>query len=816
MSQRLRTGVAAIPLGILMLAVAVSANKWSIEQLIVPDKQLEGPAGLLIILLGQFACFCIALWLLWRRPNLKSQIGTVMIGVLFFVTAAIGTYGTALAFAAKPWKAAGLTMVERLRLLQDHSWMYPNQVGIEKYRWLLKLPLLSNSISLRFRDAVALLEEGRTSIAIAMFEQLKQDTAIDPDDAALHTVVRDWLAIAYLRQGEEANCIAQHSADVCIFPLRQSAVHLDPSGSTLAITELQETLRAHPDDLNSRWLLNIAYMTLGKYPEEVPEQWLIPAAAFKSDFDVGRFEDVAPQLGIAVRNMAGGGIIDDFDGDGLLDLVTSSTGHHENIHYFHNQGDGSFTDRTHKAGLTGLTGGINIVQADYNNDGFLDILVARGAWRGFMPGNGDAPNSLLRNNGNGTFTDVTEPAGLLSFHPTQVAVWVDYDNDGWIDLFLGNESQGEDHHPLELYRNNKGSFEEVSAELGINAAGLVKGATWGDYNNDGFADLYLSRQGQFNVLYRNQCGNASVCSFEDVTQNAGVAGPKYSFPTWFFDYDNDGWQDLFVAGFGAPEDPNSELLVLAPSHRYLDDVAAEYLEMPDIRATGPRLYHNNRDGTFDDVTKRTALTQTSFTMAANFGDLDNDGYLDLYLGTGDPNYRSLMPNRMFRSNAGQSFQDVTTSGGFGHLQKGHAIAFGDIDNDGDQDIHAQMGGWYRGDAYQNVLFRNPGHGNHWITLRLRGVSSNAAAIGARIVVTTQGPQGSRDIHVTVGSGGSFGASSLQQEIGLGAASAIERIEIFWPVTGLKQIFEEVPMDRVISISESSDQLQVFQGPRFSL
>jgi len=185
---------------------------------------------------------------------------------------------------------------------------------------------------------------------------------------------------------------------------------------------------------------------------------------------------VAPQLGVAVRTMAGGSIMEDFDGDGLLDLITSSTGHHENINYFQNQGDGSFTDRTHSAGLSGLTGGLNLAHADYNNDGLLDVLVARGAWRGFMPANGDAPNSLLRNNGDGTFSDVTEESGLLSFHPTQVAVWADFDNDGWIDLFLGNESQVGDPHPIELYRNNKGTFEEVSAEVGLSVSGMVKGA----------------------------------------------------------------------------------------------------------------------------------------------------------------------------------------------------------------------------------------------------------------------------------------------------------------------------------------------------
>jgi hypothetical protein len=160
-----------------------------------------------------------------------------------------------------------------------------------------------------------------------------------------------------------------------------------------------------------------------------------------------------------------------------------------------------------------------------------------------------------------------------------------------------------------------------------------------------------------------------------------------------------------------------------------------------------------------------------------------------------------MPNRMFRNAAGEYFQDVSTSGGFGHLQKGHAISFGDLDNDGDQDIYAVMGGALSGDAFTNVCFENPGHGNHWITLKLEGVRSNRAAIGARIKVTVTTPDGDRDIYATVTTGGSFGASSLQQEIGLGQATSILAIEITWPVTGKTQRFPNITMDQILKIRE---------------
>src|SRR5690606_75963 len=158
--------------------------------------------------------------------------------------------------------------------------------------------------------------------------------------------------------------------------------------------------------------------------------------------------------------------------------------------------------------------------------------------------------------------------------------------------------------------------------------------------------------------------------------------------------------------------------------------------------------------------------QVIHTMGCNFGDLDNDGWLDAYLGTGDPDFATLVPSRMFRNDGGRRFQDVTTSGGFGQLQKGHGVAFGDIDNDGDQDIYSVVGGAVAADHYHNQLFANPGHGNRSIKLVLEGVTSNRPAIGARIKVVAETASGERVLHRVVGSGGSFGAHAMRQEIGL--------------------------------------------------
>ena len=172
------------------------------------------------------------------------------------------------------------------------------------------------------------------------------------------------------------------------------------------------------------------------------------------------------------------------------------------------------------------------------------------------------------------------------------------------------------------------------------------------------------------------------------------------------------------------------------------DMAADYLGLPSTGERG-RLYRNQGDGTFADVTRAAGLYKIVPTMGLNFGDLDNDGWLDIYLGTGDPDFSSLVPNRMFRNADGRFFQDVTTAGNFGHLQKGHAIAFGDVDNDGDQDVFAEMGGAFAADEACSALYENPGNANPWLGLELEGVRSNRSAIGARIKVTVQTKAGPR-------------------------------------------------------------------------
>jgi hypothetical protein len=195
-------------------------------------------------------------------------------------------------------------------------------------------------------------------------------------------------------------------------------------------------------------------------------------------------------------------------------------------------------------------------------------------------------------------------------------------------------------------------------------------------------------------------------------------------------------------------------------------------------------------------------------MGANFGDLDNDGYLDFYLGTGYPFYEGLIPNRMFHNQRGRRFADVTTAGGFGHLQKGHGVSFADLDRDGDQDVFENMGGAYPGDAFQHILFENPGFENHWVKLKLVGRRSNRSAVGAKIRIDIIEDGQRRSIYRHVGTGGSFGCSPLLQEIGLGRAQRIEALEVTWPTSRTRQRFEGLPTNRLLRLSEGAETYDV--------
>ena len=597
--------------------------------------------------------------------------------------------------------------------------------------------------------------QGEMAKAVEQWEIAYRIASADVPNAV--PLMEEVLGTGYLHKSEMDNDIYRNPGDQCIFPMRPGLYYAQTASAAKAIQYFTKYLERKPDDLEVKWLLNLTYMYMGNHPAGVPPKYLLPLSSFGSSASgesIGRFTDVAPQAGLNLFAMAAGVIVDDFENNGRLDVATSNWNLCEPMHYFHNNGNGTFTDHADKAGLTGQTGGLNIIQTDYNNDGCTDILVLRGSW---YPQNLAHRKSLLRNNCNGTFTDVTKESGLAKpATNTQAGVWADINNDGLLDLFVGNETG-----PSQLFLNKgDGTFEDISHSAGIDRTAFTKGVVAADYDNDGYVDFYASNLNGGNYLYHN---NHNL-TFTNIANQAGVPGTGRSFAAWSFDYDNDGWPDLFVASFSVS----------------IEETLHTYLGLPH-KGGSLKLYRNLKNGAFRDVTKETGLDKAFMPMGANFGDVNNDGYPDIYLGTGSPSYASLVPNVLLLNKEGKFFVDVTASSGTGELHKGHGVAFADIDNDGDEDIITSIGGAQPGDNHAFRLFENPGNGNDWISLKLVGVKANRAAIGARIKVTVKDQTGAvRSIYRTVGSGGSFGASPLEQHIGLGKSAQIVSIEILWP------------------------------------
>jgi tetratricopeptide (TPR) repeat protein len=626
------------------------------------------------------------------------------------------------------------------------------------------------------RDAIELLLE---------CEQIMARRGAFPLEIAAQMTneLRFELGVAHMRLAETENCCSQNTPDSCVIPIRGSGIHTATYGSAQAIEWFERILENEPIEsqlwLRTLWLYNVASMTLDRYPNQVPKAWRVPEAIFQADGSFPAFTNIAQRVGLDTFSLSGGAIADDFDEDGEFDLVVSTYDTHGQILFFHNQGRGAFVDRTKQAGLTGLFGGLNLVQVDYDNDGFLDILVLRGGWFG---DSGRHPNSLLHNNGDGTFTDVSFRAGLEARAPTQTASWADYDHDGDLDLYIGNETNRAVPIPSQLYQNNgDGTFSDVAEQSGVLNSRFAKAVVWGDYDHDRFPDLYVSNYGEANRLYRNK-GDGT---FIDVADRLGVAGPMRSFPAWFWDFNNDGILDIYVSAY------SDDLALLAAS--YLNRKHA-------AEPTG--LYQGNGSGGFANVSEAHGLTTPVAPMGSNFGDLDNDGFLDFYLGTGEPEYKNLMPNVMYHNECGERFVDVTMAGRFGHLQKGHAVVFADLDRDGDQDVFEQLGGAYPGDRFYDCLFENPGFDNNWIAISLVGTQSNRAAVGARIHLRVAEPSGQqRSIYRHVNSGGSFGANPMRQSIGIGKAERIELLEVFWPTTGQTHEIRDLPANQAIRIVE---------------
>lgn len=494
--------------------------------------------------------------------------------------------------------------------------------------------------------------------------------------------------------------------------------------------------------------------------------------------------------------MLGGSLWGDFDGDGRLDLFVVSGDWTRGASLYVQGKDGQYLDKAEKSQLDSMSTAVNLVAADYDNDGDLDVLLLRGGWES------PYPLSLLRNRGDGVFDDVTREAGLGDPIATQSAGWADYDLDGDLDLYVAGEYHDRNATPLNhnrLYRNRgDGTFENVAEAAGVINQGWAKGVVWGDYDDDGLPDLYVSNMNGFNRLYRN-LGDGT---FRDLASELGLLEPVRSFSCWFWDYDDDGRLDLFVTGFGAS----------------LLDIAADMSGIATPKADRPRLYRNlGKDG-FVDVSESAGLRFVTLPMGSNFADYDNDGRLDFYLATGWPPYSVLIPNRMFRNVDGAKFEDVTVATGTGHLQKGHGTSFADHDRDGDLDLFVQTGGQTPADKAHNVFFENATSGRNWLNLSLEGRKSNRSAIGAKIIATISNSDGThKKLHRVVGQNSSYGGNPLSIHLGLDQAEEVSDLVIRWPNSErTEERFGKIAANRFVKLVEGTgkvEEIQVDSNPK---
>ena len=358
---------------------------------------------------------------------------------------------------------------------------------------------------------------------------------------------------------------------------------------------------------------------------------------------------------------------------------------------------------------------------------------------------------------------------------------MDYDGDGYLDLFVANNLGGlfERKTPNRLFHNNgDGTFTDVTEQAGIDTIWPTIGGAWGDYDNDGRMDLFLSNGLGRGQLFRNN-GDGT---FTDVSEKAGVTAMGFGSPAFWWDYDNDGWMDI---GQFIWSDHDDVIYTL------------RHGEGPP-KGQPMRVYHNNRDGTFTQVNRDLGLTECWGTMSGSFGDFNNDGHLDLVLGNGSPKLDRLDPLVLMESD-GRRFRNTTFAAGLPFTGKSHGANLGDLFGDGRLSVIVAAGGAYPGDLLTTSVYCPKMLPGNYLNVRLVGVKSNRSAIGARVSLMAGGKTQYREVT----GGSNFGCMPLEQHFGLGKAGSVDAVEVRWP-SGLKQRFAGLPINKTCEFTEGLD------------
>ena len=513
-----------------------------------------------------------------------------------------------------------------------------------------------------------------------------------------------------------------------------------------------------------------------------------------------------------VESMSGGTVFLDYDGDGWLDIYLLNGSRFEDPEsgqipknaLYRNNGDGTFTDVTERAGVGDTGWGMGCAVGDYDNDGNLDVYVTN-----------YGPNVLYRNEGDGTFTNVAAEAGVDDPRFGAGAGFGDFDNDGDLDLYAANyvvfdiedppnygrwcDYKGfpvycgpkglEPEYDMLYWNNGDGTFTDVTERAGVDkiegAYGM--GVVLGDYDNDGFLDIYVANDSTPNFLYQNN-GDGT---FEEVGLISGVAynedgRTQAGMGTDMADYDNDGFMDIITATFA--DDTNT-------------------------------LYHNDGDGFFRDVTFVSGIGAESLRnlgYGPGFLDYDNDGHQDLFITNGHvypqvdghSDIRYAQPNALFRNNRDGTFVVVSDQAGPGlRVTKcSRGLAFGDYDNDGDVDVLI-----HNINDTPTLLRNDGGNRNNHLSIRAIGTKANRSAIGVRVEVTSGGLTQIREVR----SGSSYESQSdLRLHFGLGESEHVERIRIRWPGGGVDTI-RDVPAGQFLMIEEDNSAWSVRNGEKLA-
>jgi len=485
-----------------------------------------------------------------------------------------------------------------------------------------------------------------------------------------------------------------------------------------------------------------------------------------------RFRDIAEETGTQRFAGAGPASWADYDQDGRYDLI--SCGCDTYCQLFRNLGT-KFEDVTLAAGLERVDPGFGAVWGDYDGDSYPDLYIARDGW------NGPGADALLHNKGNGTFEEVTVKAGIVQPGSGFNVAFFDYDKDEWLDLLVTN-GVTLDPHPHALYHNRgDGTFEDVTKKAGVleEPRNGTIGLAVADYDQDGWPDFFIHGRYRPNTFYHNR-GDGT---FEEISRQAGVAGDgkQNGFMALACDIDSDGDPDIVTSSLAAWD-------VVLAGYR------SDYKPVPEPDQV--RIYRNDGNLKFTEIGWESGFIYPIGSMSANAGDIDNDGHLDLYLGTGNPDLRRLEPNVLYMNNGKGYFMDRTRSAGAGMLGKGHGVTFLDFDGDGYLEMYAEVGGFYHGDFWLSVFYKSEGpKDNHWLEVELSQEGRNRQAVGAAVTVVSGDLNQWRE--VTNGRG--FGSSDPPiLHYGLGKNLRVEKLTIRWP-DGKTVSYPPPPVDKKIRI-----------------